>query len=167
MTIPNATHYINLILIYFLFCAFIWFYLWVRIDLPSKFFNAYAFTDLEKKINQIDRTYEKDSLAETLVSQQLDTYAGEETPSKEDLKQALINASEAKRNAIFEHVRQVRYSTWRKDKEKMEKTIPIFEIFTEINPNNYRYHAELAYAYNPNTEYRLLKITFLLISISI
>jgi hypothetical protein len=106
----------------------------------------------------VDRRERVDVLALSLVDHVLNPSPGTLPPKQEDLNEALIEASDTICIQTFIRAHQVRQTTWRNDKERMARTIPIFEALIAADTLNkyHRNHAQLGYALKdlPNPKWR-------------
>jgi hypothetical protein len=130
------------LVVHFIVCGFMLSYLWTRLYLGSALREAdlTAFGVLEqrvsetqRKLSELEQQSERDARAFSLMSRHLDLAPSAETPpvKLEDLKAAILAASPSARETIFNRAWTVRSATWRSDKPKMERTIPIFEAVLE------------------------------------
>jgi len=101
---------------------------------------------VETKLADDDRERLTDTSAMSLVDRHLD----EKAPpvGEKEMLEVLAGASSSVRHYIFQQVREIRRSTWRKDKSKMERTIPVFRALAESDKKkqNHRYYGQLGYA---------------------
>jgi hypothetical protein len=107
--------------------------------------------EVEKKVSQ----QELDAQALTLANQCLEGKLPENDKSR--LVDTIKEASRSARQTIFYQAQDLRSSFWKKDKPKMEHTIPIFEalITSDSNKEYHRNHGQLGYALKdkPNPDY--------------
>lgn len=76
-----------------------------------------------------------------------------------ELTVAIRQAPASVRKQVFELAKDFRQTASLSDvaKPRIARTIPIFEALTEVEPDNYRYYAQLAYAYKDSGSPDLLK----------
>jgi hypothetical protein len=88
-----------------------------------------------------------------LAHQALNPPPGTRPPSVQELRDALAAASPVIRLEVFYLARQQRQQTWRHDKERAGRTVPVFRALLGLDSDRtYRDHGELAYALKDKEE---------------
>jgi len=139
LLVPAEAFALGLI-VYFLFVGFLFGYLWTRFVLTG----ALTRDALGRLRGQLTRQTERMLSAEekTLnrVRQQLYAREAEVIMPQEELDKAIKAASPETKAGIFYEAARLRRETWRDDKPRMERTIPIFRALCHDDKEN-RYHA--------------------------
>lgn len=150
------------LIIFFLICGFLLGYLWTRLYLPS----ALSQSDLaaaalvkaqvaEKKADEaaeglrgIREQQLVDARALAALQRQLEPAEGDPGIEPAKLNDVISNASPAVQAHILAQAQAFRKQTWEHEKQKMERTIPIFEsvLRSKFGRTNHRAHGQLGYA---------------------
>jgi tetratricopeptide (TPR) repeat protein len=166
------------LLLYFAVCGFLVGFLWTRLNLAiqlrqaDEVLNRVARVEDESKHLQrqieeqqeiLDRLTQVESIQQqekiqkevdakalSLVERQLNPGAPE--VSQEDLDNAITAASPAIKVDIFNQVHYFRATTWRQQKYRMERSIPIFQAFASNNLEGHRSHGGLGFALKDKLE---------------
>ncbi len=143
----NSQIFAMALLVYFLACGFLIGYLWTRLYLPG----AFRMADLEalgKRVGLLQQQQQTDALALTMAERQVNPNTAAPALLVEKVKEAIKNASPSVKVQVFYRAEQLRSQTWRTEKSKMERTIPIFEALIESDPedNFHRNHGQLGFA---------------------
>ena len=141
------------VLLYFSVTGFLLGYLWTRLFLGSALARADedALTRVERKIDAAQLQAQADATALVLVGQQLQPRGGAAPPvSLEQLKKAIVKASETVRISICYQSAAIRADNWRATTTKplMERTIPIFEglIEADVEKKIHQNYGQLGFA---------------------
>jgi hypothetical protein len=133
--------------VFFLIAGFLFGYLWTRLFLPGAFRQADLAAVTKQIQKAIDQNAEQDALALTLAHRQLDPSPGAPEVPVTELVAAIKAAKQPTRIQIFYRAQVVRTETWRNEKKRMERTIPIFRALVEADPNQFhRNYGQLGYA---------------------
>jgi hypothetical protein len=133
------------LIIFFTVSGFFYSYLWARLYLGT-LLRAADLAMLKKEVKKYKDQRSADDNASELVEIQL------EHPDKhvdeEMLITAIKSASPGVKARIFYQAQEIRSDNWKKDKSKMERTIPIFRALVEsdVDDDYHRNHAQLGYA---------------------
>lgn len=133
------------LIIFFTVSGFFYSYLWARLYLGT-LLRAADLAMLKKEVKKYKDQRSADDNASELVEIQL------EHPDKhvdeEMLKTAIKSVSPGVKARIFYQAQEIRSDNWKKDKSKMERTIPIFRALVEsdVDDNYHRNHGQLGYA---------------------
>ncbi len=136
------------ILIYFTICGFLFSYLWTRLHFATALREAdvQALTskveEAGEKVSRLERQSSLDAKALSLVQRHLDPHPDSETVPKDELHEAIVKASPSVKTTIYYKAWEIRRRNWRdkRDKHKMERTIPIFQALVDSDVDN-EYHA--------------------------
>jgi hypothetical protein len=137
--------------------GFLSFYLITRIYLPRAFAQADRDTlakVVQGEIAKAQKTQEQSDLeALSLVSRQLEPEPGAPPISQSDLDAAVAAASPVLKSQLFLRAQDQRTTTYERDKDKMERTIPVFRalIASEGDHPFHRSHGQLGYALKDQT----------------
>ena len=143
------------ILVLFSVGGFLSFYLFTRIYLPRAFAQAdrgMVLRVVRREIAEVKATQRaqeaKDLEALSLVARQLDPEPDAPAIAQDELEAAVVEASPLVKAQIFARARDQRRRTAESDKEKMERTIPIFRALTvsEADQRFHRNYAQLGFA---------------------
>ena len=141
------------VLLYFSVTGFLLGYLWTRLFLGGALARADedALTRVEQKLDAAQLQIQADATALALVGQQLQPRGAASAPvDPEQLKKAIVRASEPVRVQIFYQSEGIRRENWRSSATKpiMERTIPIFEglIAADVDRQYQRNYAQLGFA---------------------
>jgi hypothetical protein len=127
-------------LLYFVPLGFLFAFLWTRLYLGGALREADLAMNALKAIKSRDDQLNTDRIALRLADRQLNPSADEPPAPQEQLNEAVAKASPAARSQIFYDAAKLRKLTWAKDKEKMERTIPVFRALINSDKED-RYHA--------------------------
>jgi hypothetical protein len=133
------------LIIFFTVSGFFYSYLWARLYLGT-LLRAADLAMLKKEVKKYKDQRSADDNASELVEIQL------EHPDKhvdeEMLITAIKSASPGVKARIFYQAQEIRSDNWKKDKSKMERTIPIFRALVEsdVDDDYHRNHGQLGYA---------------------
>jgi hypothetical protein len=135
------------LVVYFVVSGFLVAYLWTRLNLTGAFARAeasvlksYVDTSIKAMAETVDErvgSVERDVLALSLAERQLDPES--DAVPDEQLREAITAASPAVKAQIFARARTQRSTSWRTDKPRMERTIPLFRALVASDPER-RYH---------------------------
>ena len=122
-------------------------YLWTRLHLTGAFARAeasilsYVDTSIKKRVEKtVDErvgSVERDVAALSLAERQLDLES--EAVPYEELSKAVADSSPAVRAQIFTRARAQRSMSWKTDKPRMERTLPIFRALV-ASDEEHHYH---------------------------
>lgn len=155
---PGAGAFALALLLYFVTAGFLAVYLWTRLFLAPEFASAdvRSLAARVERVEQANRditdTLEKQAQADahalTLVTRQLEPVHGLAGPSIAELEEALKAASPAVLVQAFNQARETRRTTWRTDKVRMERAIPILRALAGCDTERkyHRTHGQLGYA---------------------
>jgi hypothetical protein len=149
------------LLVFYVTSGFLLGFLWTRLNLASAMREADVEAlgerlerveakaeRVEEKADKIKEQADRDARALSLVERTLNPDSGAPSPTVEELTDALKGASDSIKIQIFQRARAARRENWRKDKERMERSIPVFRALI-ADDGQERYHrnfAQLGYA---------------------
>lgn len=148
---PEAPIAAGALLVFFGLIGFFVGYVVARAALPqmfSAFDHDQAHAAAEARVAELAA---KDADALRLVMAQLDEHG---SPVDLDvLQRALTEASAAVRQQVFLVAEQQRRTSWRDPatKARMTRTVPIFRLLADLEPNNHRHWGELGFALKDQT----------------
>jgi hypothetical protein len=124
------------ITIYYTTLGFFLGYLWTRVYLAGLLYSAdRRIRDLDRKVDAVVERAETearyDVTALGMVDAILNPARGAPQPSEEDLRENLKKASPSVRVQALLRAQEMRSNSWRDDKERMERTLPILRALTE------------------------------------
>jgi hypothetical protein len=143
------------VLVVFGIGGFLSFYLFTRIYLPRAFAQAdrgMVLRVVRTEIAEVQATQRaqeaKDIESLSIVARQLDPEPDAPPIAPDELDAVVAGASPLVKAQIFSRARDQRRRTANADKEKMERTIPVFRALTasEADKRYHRNYAQLAYA---------------------
>jgi hypothetical protein len=162
-----------MIVVFFAVDGFLYGYLWTRLYLPAQFRRADVLSSLNERVakaeaasikatevseqaaaategiaRQLEEQAAHDAKALALVARQLTLIEGAPAITPRELEDALREASPSMRVLAFDRAYEVRTANWQRNKELMERTIPVFRALVAIDVNNeyHRNHGQLGYA---------------------
>lgn len=102
---------------------------------------------LQERIDQRDQQEIQDAKTLEMTDQYLNSSTDVSIPEK-DLLEAIENASPKTKVEILNEAKAVRSENWKEDKDKMEKTIPIFESLAKATQevDSHRVYGQLGFA---------------------
>jgi len=129
------------LVIYYATIGFFLGFLWARLFLKSEFIKADRrdLTDSVSKLESFHQQYNKNTEARNLVDQQLSSDPEAERPSVEKLTEAIKQASHQTVVKIFNHTSNIRAGNIDRNKDLMERTIPLFKALIAKDDAE-RYH---------------------------
>jgi hypothetical protein len=149
----GATVFLFVLLVYYSTCGFFSGFLWSRLALPRQFYNADNIqVVVQNSVNiTIQERGEKDAQAIILASRQLNPKF---KVKKDELLRVIEEASPEARTNIFIRAQEVRSASWKDDKSKMERTIPIFKalVAADTQEKFHRNRGELGIALKDQEE---------------
>jgi len=92
-----------------------------------------------RKLDELERQSQQDAEALDLADRQLNSSPAF-LPDKEALFKAIAAASQSAKIQVFTQAWLARSANWRHDKEKMARTIPLFEALIKYETDNERRH---------------------------
>jgi hypothetical protein len=133
------------LIIFFTVSGFFYSYLWARLYLGT-LLRAADLAMLKKEVKKYKDQRSADDTASELVEIQLEH--PEKHVDEEMLKTAIKSALPGAKARIFYQAQEIRSDNWKKDKSKMERTIPIFRALVEsdVDDDYHRNHGQLGYA---------------------
>jgi len=139
---PEADHaFAFALIVFFLICGFLLGYLWTRLYLPSALSQsdlaAAALVKAQVAEKKADKAAEElrgireqqlvDARALTALQRQLEPAEGDPGIDAAELSEVISSGSPAVQAHILAQAQAFRKQTWEREKQKMERTIPIFE----------------------------------------
>ncbi|HYO46925.1 MAG TPA: hypothetical protein VEY33_09595 [Gemmatimonadota bacterium] len=147
--VPRSEVLATAIVLYFSICGFLFGYLWTRLFLAGALREADV-AALGKKISELEKQVSQDARALSLVQQNLNTHADSPEVSEDELREAIIAASQAAKTTIFYQASDVRNRNCRDSERKprMERTIPIFRalVASDDRDEYHMSHGQLGFA---------------------
>lgn len=149
--VANAQAVVATTVVFYIICGFLFSYLWTRLFLAGAFREA-DLQALERKVeetlSEIEKQGKCDAAALSLAQQCLNPRADGRAISAEEMNRAIAEASPAARTTIFYQAWDARSKNWKDDKEKMARTIPLFEALIAADHANeyHKNHAQLGFA---------------------
>ena len=135
-TQPHGKPFALASIIYFSTTGFLFAYLWTRLYLA----RALHLADMTREVKrELEEQAIKDANAISLTRQQLEPASGAPPVDQKQLREAIMGASPSVKVQIFYQASKLRSETWKTDKKKMERTIPIFEALCESDRER-RFH---------------------------
>ncbi len=127
--------------IFFTAAGFMYLYLWSRIDflLELRSLDVLRATARAAATAVVKATESEKQETLSLVDKALNPSAGGVTPTKEELTAAVVAASPYMRQQIFQRAADQRRQNWKSNKERMARTIPVFEALVAADTDG-RYH---------------------------
>lgn len=166
---PAGGPFAVVVAVTFLTCGFLVGYLWSRLYLATAFSRAdrqartalrsvtHVVSQMQERMSDQEEQARVDAEALSLVQRWLEPEWGEPAVSREEVEEHLRRASPSVKVHSFYQAQKLRTDTWRDDKERMERTVPIFEALAESNEDRFhRDFAQLGYALKdqPEPDYR-------------
>jgi len=133
------------VVLYFAISGFLFGYLWTRLFLGEALREADV-AALGEKISELERQMVRDAKAIGLVQNQLNPPVGSPEVAPAELRDAIMKASPAAKTTILYQAWDVRSESWRDDKPRMERTIPIFSALVDSDVRNHANHGNLGFA---------------------
>lgn len=108
----------------------------------------------DKKVDELKSQIELDSEALLHVDRQLNSDSDSETPKQDELNLAFKRASVAARRQIYHQATHLRSANWRRNKEKMALTIPVFRALVAQDVSNqfHKNYGQLGFALKDKPE---------------
>jgi hypothetical protein len=128
--------------IFYSLLGFLFLYLWSRTDFTRELQQLTGV--IQTQINKVESTL---SNALDLVSRQLNSLKGGQSPTQDELNQAVTAAPDSTRLQIFNLAEHVRNVNMKDDKDLMALTIPVFYalIAADIDNKFHRNHGSLGW----------------------
>jgi hypothetical protein len=135
------------ILLYFSIAGFLFGYLWTRLYMAGALREADLAT-LAQKVSDIESQRVIDLRALSLLEQQLAPARNTDPIPEDELRKALLSASQPIKDTILNRAWQVRAENWESPQTKpvMERTIPIFAALSVDAEASHEVHGQLGFA---------------------
>jgi hypothetical protein len=153
------------VVIYYLITGFLLGYLWTRLYLAGFLYSAdKSIRELRQQVNVVVAQAEEireraeteatfDVTALSMVDGILNPSRGVPPPSEESLQEAIQKASPSVRVQALIRAQETRSSSWRNDKPRMERTLPILKALTETTEaaREHMIHGQYGFALKDQT----------------
>ncbi len=136
------------IVLLFSISGFLFGYLYTRLFVGEQLRKADDAALGEMINDEIGKQMSQDARALTLVQQHLNPRNDTRAVSYEELSDAIAKASPEEKTTIFYQAMEIRNQNWQNNKEKMERTIPVFQALVDSDKENlyHKNHGQLGFA---------------------
>jgi hypothetical protein len=145
----QAEPFVLALLIFFGTVGFLFSYLWTRIFLAGALARADVSAVIRAQVDlRIDENATTDAKALSLIYTFLQRGTDVASVNIDTMKDAIRRSSPSVKVQAFYRAEEFRRTTWRSEKNLMERTIPVFEALTESDTENrfHQNHGQLGYA---------------------
>jgi hypothetical protein len=144
--VPASAGFSVALVVYYLVDGFLVGYLWTRLTMPALLRRSDQWAVAAAVERAVLSVSQRDAEALSLVERQIAVDAPVPPLDAQELERAVAAASPSMRETILWRAADVRKGSWRTDKPRMDRTIPVFRALTKMDPDQYYAHAQLGFA---------------------